>query len=554
MSLLSYERAGLTFIFGCFFFGASVFFADAETSAKVLSVTLTANKSSKAISVASGGRVELAWSAKDAKDCTGNWVAYRLKNSGTQTFRITKSRTFTVTCTSRDKLSNTASVSVSVARATLPSAVSGVSAPTQKTEIPLLFPVSGAVTQKQPFAGPNIPNQSSIRVLSPNIDEVWHQGETRELMWLANDVPAIRPGFVIDVVDSRGTEYVISSTSLLWTARKFFWKIPASFPEGERYRVRVWVTDKEDGDMSDSYFTVARTLFGGPTRLLPCGVSGDADKNQVITSADSDQIAYFVANPSAATPDDFKRADVDLNGVISSADIIELNRYIGGTFTTLSACSFGGVSIDLLANGKAETVTVPENSVVTLTWTSSGGRCLFENSYFPSSGSVVRSMGGGPTTLVYTIQCLGQGSSQSATDSVTVNVEPRNRAPLITVLEKPTVIRAATSHFWNVTASDPDGRALTVTVNWGDGTASSTMASSTSPGLGVITAFWHTFATAGTYNVVTSVKDAKGAEASQSNLIIATEPPRTSRVDVRLELGALYEGFRHFLLSAPPMQ
>ncbi|KKW12908.1 MAG: hypothetical protein UY50_C0002G0029 [Parcubacteria group bacterium GW2011_GWA2_49_9] len=230
---------------------------------------------------------------------------------------------------------------------------------------------------------PADPEWPAVTVMSPNGNELWTQGEGRTLVWTAHDVPLLKNGFIIDLLDERGASFSIASSTLSGTARNFAWLIPTSLPSG-KYKVRVSIQHNRLSDLSDGFFTVMK-VYEGPSKALVCGTLGDVTGDKVISSADADRIAVFAANPRMMTLDDFKRADIDVNGVIASADIVQVNQYLTDIIKTFSGCLAPGVSVDLRANGSPSSlVSVSISSTVTLSWTSSGaGRCVLDDSEVP---------------------------------------------------------------------------------------------------------------------------------------------------------------------------
>jgi len=478
------------------------------------SLTVTVNGSAGTLAVPSGSRLEIRWSAVGASACAGDWTASALKTHGTQFGRITKPRSFTVMCV--DGKGRTVKKSVTV-RFT--------------SELPQQLPAS---------------EWPGVTVMSPNGNEVWTQGEGRTIIWRAVDVPLLKNGIIIDLVDARGASYAIASSTLSGTERNFLWLIPSSLPAG-RYKVRVTVQNSTEHDTSDEFFNVVKA-YVGPSKALVCGVLGDANGDGVISSADADRIAVFEANPRIMTGDDFKRADVDVNGIIASADIVQLNQYLADTIKTFSGCLVPGVSVSIRANGSSSSlVSVPISSTVTLSWTSSGaGRCLLEGAAVPVNGTALRSVSAFSSTT-YTIQCFGAGNSQSVSSAVTIVVEDPNKMPIITSVDAPPSFLAGVRSLWSVIALDPDGTELTITANWGDGKQDVSVASTTQTGGSIVTPLSHLFTVTGNYTVSVTVKDKRGGEVTRSFLIVVTEAPRTSRTAPRHQFSALFEGYKALL-------
>ncbi len=84
-----------------------------------------------------------------------------------------------------------------------------------------------------------------------------------------------------------------------------------------------------------------------------------------------------------------------------------------------------------------------------------------------------------------------------------------NRAPVVSATASATFgIAQLTTFSFNSSTSDPDGDAVTVSWNFGDGTAASGNSAT------------HTYTAGGTYNVVATASDSKGASTPSSNVTV----------------------------------
>ncbi|MBP7867876.1 MAG: PKD domain-containing protein [Acidobacteria bacterium] len=111
----------------------------------------------------------------------------------------------------------------------------------------------------------------------------------------------------------------------------------------------------------------------------------------------------------------------------------------------------------------------------------------------------------------------GQGGSASR--SVTITVEDRpNRAPVIESVTIPTTAAAGDMVSFGVSASDPDGDALSASWDFGDGASAQGMSAV------------HTFGAAGSFTVTVTVDDGRGGQAQASGLILVTPPPNRAPV------------------------
>ncbi len=537
----------LLLLLALFALSNSVFAEGATATTTPFSLSFTINRLPRSLTVAKNSQLTLAWTASGAKECKGNWANYRLRSTGAELQSATKSQTFSVTCTSRTGVSKVASIKVNI-KGALPDVKGGAAttvkqpvAPKTGTEVPAVSP-----RVVQPLVTETPTRVSTIQILSPNGDEVWEPGEGRTIMWLAENVPLAREGFTVDIVDEKGVSIALPTSTVPSLARSYAWHILKTFPGG-RYKVRVRIPYKTLSDTSDAFFTI---LKAGPglTRALACGSLGDADSDGSITTDDIERIKDFGANPSRVTPDEFTRGDVNVNGIISASDVVEMTQYLLETRKEFSGCLAPAVSVDLVANNHNDTVMAVPYGTVTLSWTSNGGRCLFENAYLPPNGSATRILGSVASTT-YSIQCFGEGNAKSASDSVTVLLRAQNKTPFIPLVEAPLPVQANKSQVWRVTASDPDDAVLTLTINFGDGTTA-TSSTAVAPRVGAVATalFAHTFAVPGMYHVFVTAKDSGGLESTLDYLLVVTDPLRVSFWGGKLELGALFEAYRHLRL------
>ena len=92
-----------------------------------------------------------------------------------------------------------------------------------------------------------------------------------------------------------------------------------------------------------------------------------------------------------------------------------------------------------------------------------------------------------------------------------------NKPPVITGVSGPTSLKVNETGTWTITANDPEGGALTYTIDWGDSTSFPTPISP--PAIlnsGQKATFTHSYAQAGTYTVSFTVTDDKGASAKST--------------------------------------
>lgn len=153
----------------------------------------------------------------------------------------------------------------------------------------------------------------------------------------------------------------------------------------------------------------------------------------------------------------------------------------------------------------------PDGDALTVTWTTGDGQTLQGaqvNHAFTQAGDY---------TVTATVSD-GRGGSDSATGTVTVSAAGGdNRAPSITDGSVPTQATVGTAATFQVTATDPDGDALTVTWSFGDG-QSATGASVT-----------HTYSAAGSYNWSVSVSDGRGGQIGSNGTVQVANQTQSNR-------------------------
>ena len=105
-------------------------------------------------------------------------------------------------------------------------------------------------------------------------------------------------------------------------------------------------------------------------------------------------------------------------------------------------------------------------------------------------------------------------SNNEYTQKFEVNGASSNLPPVINGVGGPTSLAANAVGTWKLSAYDPEGSYINVGVEWGDGSKAAT------PVSGSLLTFQHTYAQGGTYKIVFTVTDDKGAQA-QSTVTVA---------------------------------
>ncbi|OGY70182.1 MAG: hypothetical protein A3E05_03095 [Candidatus Jacksonbacteria bacterium RIFCSPHIGHO2_12_FULL_44_12] len=112
-----------------------------------------------------------------------------------------------------------------------------------------------------------------------------------------------------------------------------------------------------------------------------------------------------------------------------------------------------------------------------------------------------------------------------------------NKPPVITGVSGPTSLKVNETGTWTITANDPEGGALTYTIDWGDSTSFPTPISP--PAIlnsGQKATFTHSYAQAGTYTVSFTVTDDKGASAKSTITTAVTDELLPDLKPVKLEI------------------
>jgi PKD repeat protein len=152
----------------------------------------------------------------------------------------------------------------------------------------------------------------------------------------------------------------------------------------------------------------------------------------------------------------------------------------------------------------AGTASDPDGDMVTVLWVFGDG----STSTLLAPGAHTFATAGTYTVRLTATDSRGLADPAPPSRTITVQAVTANRPPTA-VITAPTgnvTITAGQSVTFSGTASDPDGDAITVLWDFGDGTSSTLLA----PGA-------HTFATAGTYTVRLTATDSRG--------LAATNPP-----------------------------
>jgi hypothetical protein len=114
-----------------------------------------------------------------------------------------------------------------------------------------------------------------------------------------------------------------------------------------------------------------------------------------------------------------------------------------------------------------------------------------------------------------------------------------NMAPTISGFSPPSALQVGETGTWKITASDPEGGALTYTVVWGDEAKLSKQPLKGTLSAGQTATFQHIYYAAGTYTPTFTVSDAQGAsaQASASVNVGPTEQPPSTKGTIKLYKG-----------------
>ncbi len=114
---------------------------------------------------------------------------------------------------------------------------------------------------------------------------------------------------------------------------------------------------------------------------------------------------------------------------------------------------------------------------------------------------------------------VSDGQGGTASRSVTITVEDRpNRTPVIESVILPATAVVGDMASFGVSASDPDGDALSATWDFGDGASAQGMSAV------------HTFGATGSFTVTVTVDDGRGGQAQASGVVQVVPPPNRAPV------------------------
>ena len=106
------------------------------------------------------------------------------------------------------------------------------------------------------------------------------------------------------------------------------------------------------------------------------------------------------------------------------------------------------------------------------------------------------------------------GTSWAKIDATAIAGSTGNLPPVITGVGGPTSLAAKAVGTWKRSAYDPDGTYINVGIEWGDGSKAA------SPVSGSLLTFQHTYSQGGTYKIVFTVTDDKGAQTQSSVTVV----------------------------------
>src|SRR5947208_2440895 len=184
-------------------------------------------------------------------------------------------------------------------------------------------------------------------------------------------------------------------------------------------------------------------------------------------------------------------------------------------YTTLfrsPVVTINNVSPNPVNTGQAVTVTFTVSSTtsvsgVTVTWgdgttDSLAGSATSDTHVYTSAGNVQT------TTFTISVTATNSAGSGSAVTSVSVN-DQRPTVALTSVSPNPSITGQTVTA--NLTASDPDGSVVSITVNWGDGTSVHNLA-------GTATSDTHAYSAAGNFTITIVATDNSGSISQTTRL------------------------------------
>src|SRR5207253_4228010 len=176
------------------------------------------------------------------------------------------------------------------------------------------------------------------------------------------------------------------------------------------------------------------------------------------------------------------------------------------------AVTINNVSPNPASTGQAVTVTFTVSSTtsvsrVTVNWgdgttDSLAGSATSDTHVYTSAGNVQT------TTFTISVTATNAAGSGSAVTSVSVNDQPPTVA-LTSVSPNPSITGQTVTA--NLSASDPDGSVVSITVNWGDGTSVHNLA-------GTATSDTHAYSAAGNFTITILATDNSGSISQTTRL------------------------------------
>ncbi|MFA6328280.1 MAG: PKD domain-containing protein, partial [Candidatus Micrarchaeia archaeon] len=144
---------------------------------------------------------------------------------------------------------------------------------------------------------------------------------------------------------------------------------------------------------------------------------------------------------------------------------------------------------------------------------SAGSTATFQHTYYST----------GTYTVTFSVTDSAGATTQS---TVTVKVGTGNtntssNLPIISKTSGPTSLSTSQSGTWSISAYDPNSRALTYSVTWGDG---NNAVPSASDSAALAPTFQHSYSSAGIYPITFSVKNSEGVTVYKSTAVTVGNP------------------------------
>jgi PKD repeat protein len=310
--------------------------------------------------------------------------------------------------------------------------------------------------------------------------------------------------------------------------------VSISIPENTPTQINVGL--KNNGASAQAASTVIFSFFGTSTQVavpaIAAGQTASANSYVICTSSDTSTTVSVNVNQNQAMAESNYS-----NNQLSVAVPVICNHTVANQPPVISGVS-GPVSLSANQAGTWKVSAYdPDGTYLTysVNWGDgldqaqagqirSGSTATFEHAYAAA----------GSYSITFTVTDAAGATTQS-TAVVNVAGIPANQPPVITGVKSPVSLSVNEKGTWYISAYDPDGTYLSYSVMWGDEGETPVYKVET----GSSATFQHSYAKAGTYTVIFTVKDAQGASVQNSaNVVVGSSTGTVCEGYTKLYLGS----------------